>query len=104
MLDDAGEEFVRQRGEDARAVACVRFATAGAAVIHVAEHFLGVDQNLVAPLAFDVGDETDAAGIVFISRVVEPGRAWCRSRHERAFHGPANTPAVPIRFIHYRQP
>ena len=72
LLDHAGEEFVRQRGEDARAVAGVRFAAAGAAVVHVAEHFLGVDQDLMAPLAFDVRDKAHAARIVFVRGIVEP--------------------------------
>ena len=47
-------------------------AAAGAAVVHVAQHFLGVEQNLVAPLALDVRDKADAARIVLERGIVEP--------------------------------
>ena len=66
------EKLVRQRGEDAGAVARVRLAAAGAAVVHVAQHFLGVDQNLVAALALDVRNKAHAARIVLERRVVQP--------------------------------
>ena len=48
------------------------FAAAGAAVVHVAEHFLGVDQNLVASLALDVRNEAHAARVVLVRGIVEP--------------------------------
>ncbi len=71
-LHDALQKLVRQGGEDAGAVARVRLAAAGAAVVHVAEHFLGVDQNLMAPLALDVRNKAHAARIVLERRVVQP--------------------------------
>ena len=80
LLHHAAQELVRQGREDAGAVARVRLAAAGAAVVHVAQHFLGIDQNLVAALAFDVGDEADAARIVLVRRVVQ---ALLRRRAER---------------------
>ena len=72
LLHDASEKLVWQRGQDARAVARVGLAAASAAVVHAAEHFLGVNQYLMAPLALDVGDESDAARIVLVARIIEP--------------------------------
>ena len=71
LARDALEEAVRQRGEDAGAVAGVHFRAARAAMIDVAEHGRGVDQDLVAALALDVRDEADAAGVVLEGGVVE---------------------------------
>ena len=72
LSHDALQELMRQGGEDAGAVARVRLAAAGAAVVHVAEHFLGIDQNLVAALALDVRNKPHAARIVLERRVVQP--------------------------------
>jgi hypothetical protein len=40
-------------------------------MIHVSQHFFGVDQNLMAPLPFDVRNKTYAARIMFVRRVVQ---------------------------------
>ena len=80
---DALEEAVRQRGQDPGAVAGVDLGAARSAMIDVAEHGRGVDQDLVAALALDVRDEADAAGVVLEGGVVEPDLAGpllsCRS-------------------------
>ena len=62
---------MRCLNEDARAVAGVDFATARAAVIHVAEDFLGINENLMAAFAFHVRDKADAARIVLVARIIE---------------------------------
>ncbi len=90
------QKLVRQRGEDAGAVARVRLAAAGAAVVHVAEHFLGIDENLVAALALDVRNEAHAARIVLERRVVQ---ALLRRRAERR----SSPNSVLLRAIHGNQ-
>jgi hypothetical protein len=40
-------------------------------VVHVAQHFLGVDKNLMAPLALDVRNEPNAARIMLMRRIVQ---------------------------------
>jgi hypothetical protein len=60
-----------QGRENPRAVARIRFATTCATVIHVPQHFLGIEHNLMAPLAFDVRDKTHATRVVLVVRVVE---------------------------------
>jgi hypothetical protein len=62
---------VGQGSENARSIARVRFATARAAVVHIAQHFPGVEHNLMASLALDVRDETHATRIMFVSGVVQ---------------------------------
>jgi hypothetical protein len=39
---------------------------------HSAQEMVGVADDLVAALAFDMGNETDAAAVVFEIRVIEP--------------------------------
>ncbi len=70
-LDDLLQELVRQGGQDARAVARVGLAAAGAAVVHAAQQVLRVDHDLMAPLSLDVRDEADAARVVLVRGVVE---------------------------------
>src|SRR3954470_2016632 len=72
VLDDPAKKLVRQRGENPGAVARVRLATAGPAMIHVAKYFFRIDQNLMAALPFNVRNETDAARIVLVRRIVKP--------------------------------
>jgi hypothetical protein len=40
-------------------------------MVHAAEHFLRIDQNLMASLAFDVRNKAHATRIVLVRRVVE---------------------------------
>ena len=71
-LGNLGEEFVRQRRQDAGAIPRVRLATTGATVIHVPQEHVGIKEGLMGSLALDVRDESDATGVVFVRRVVEP--------------------------------
>ena len=67
----ACEEFVRNLDEEARAVAGLRVAAAGAAVGEVDEDLDAFEDDVVRPVSLDGGDETDTACIVFIPRVVQ---------------------------------
>jgi hypothetical protein len=61
---------VRQSGQDAGPVSRIRVTPAGSAVIHVPQHFIRVQNNLMAALALDVGHESDAATVPFLGRIV----------------------------------
>ncbi len=63
---------VRHLDEDARAIAGIRLAAAGAPVIEVAQHLDGLLQDAMRLAALDVDDEPHAAGLVLEPRVVEP--------------------------------
>ncbi len=67
----AGEEFVRDLDEDAGAIAGLGIAAAGAAMGQVDEDLDAFGDNVVGFMAFDAGDETDTAGVMFVSGVVE---------------------------------
>src|SRR5205085_4388905 len=67
----AREEGVRNLHEDAGAVAGARVGADGAAVLEIAENGERVGDDLVRRLALDVGDEADAAGILFAREVVK---------------------------------
>jgi hypothetical protein len=56
--------------EDAGAVAGFRIAAAGSAVGQVDKDFDALVDDVVRLPAFDVGDEPDSAGIVFVPGVV----------------------------------
>src|SRR5690606_28740292 len=58
------EELVRQRRQDAGAVAGVRLGASRAAVIHSAKEMIRVADDLMTANALDVRDETDAAAVV----------------------------------------
>jgi hypothetical protein len=66
LLHLPAEELVGQADEDARAVAAVGLAAAGAAVVHPLEHRQRVVDDLVRRLPFDVADEPDAARVVLV--------------------------------------
>ena len=70
-----GEELVGYLYEDAGSVAAVRFAAAGAAVLHVDEHREGVTDQLVGGFAVQVGDEAGTTGVRFGVGNVEAGGA-----------------------------
>ena len=65
------KQGVGQRGQHAGAVAGVRLAAAGAAVVHLRQHVGGLLHQPVAALAAHMGDEADPAGVVLVGRVVE---------------------------------
>ena len=73
------QEGVRHLEEDAGAVAGVDLATAGAAVVEVAEGLERLLDDGVGFLALDMDDKADAAGVVLELRVVKalPGRRRC---------------------------
>jgi hypothetical protein len=68
------EEGVRNLHQDARAVAGARIGADRAAMFEVAQDVERVGDDLMRPLALDVGDEADAAGILFQRKVVEADR------------------------------
>ena len=47
-------------------------SAAGAAVVHLLVHRQGFGDDVMRAFAFQVGDEADAACVVFVGRVVEP--------------------------------
>ena len=65
------EERVRDLHQDAGAVTGARVGADGAAMFEVAEDVDRVVDDLMRLLAFDVGDEADAAGILFQAGVVK---------------------------------
>ncbi len=72
-------ETVRNLDQDARAVAHQRIGADGAPVVEVLENLQALLDDLVAFLALDVSDEADAAGVVFVLRVVQTLRGGNRS-------------------------
>ena len=80
--------------EDARAVARVGFASAGAAVLEVDEHLHRLADNGVGAMALHVHHEANAAGVVLGARVVQTlsrradsGPSRAASREDRDVHG-----------------
>ena len=67
----AREEGVRDLHQDAGAVAGARIGADRAAVFEVAQDVQRVGDDLMRLLALDVGDEADAAGILFQRGIVE---------------------------------
>ncbi len=53
------------------AVTAVRLAAAGPAVVHVFQHLQRLQDDPVAGVALDVAKEADAAGVVFVLRIVQ---------------------------------
>src|SRR5690606_19489744 len=69
--DHLGEEFVRERRENARSIPRVGIAAAGPPVVHASQDLSGVDEYLVAADPFDVGHEAYSARVVLELRVVQ---------------------------------
>ncbi len=69
-----GEEVVRNLDQDAGAVARVHLAAAGAAVLKVLQGRDAVFDHLVRSPPLEVHQKADAAAVVLVSWVVEPGR------------------------------
>ena len=65
------EELVRDLDQDARAVAHQRVCADRAAVVEVLEDLQTLLDDGMRLLALDVRDEADAAGIVFLGRVIQ---------------------------------
>jgi hypothetical protein len=70
FLHYAAEKLVRQGRQNTSPIAGVWFATASTAVVHIAQDFFGINENLVAALAFDVRNKSHSARIVLEGRVV----------------------------------
>ena len=69
---DLAQECIRHLQEDAGAVAGIGFTAAGAAMVEVDQDGQRLLDDLVGLFPLDVGDEADAAGIVFELGIVEP--------------------------------
>ena len=67
----AREELVRDLDQHAGAVAGFRIAAAGAAMRQVDQDLNALDDDVVRFVAFDVGNEADAAGIVLMAGIVK---------------------------------
>ncbi len=63
---------MRHLDQDAGAIPGVGLGTAGAAVIQVLQDLDALSQDRIRTAALDVGDEAEAAGVLFELRVVEP--------------------------------
>ena len=71
LLAFAGEEFVRNLDQDAGAIAGFWIAAAGAAMRQVEQHLDSLLDNVVTFMAADVGDKTNAAGVVLVRGIVK---------------------------------
>ena len=69
------EEPIGNLQQDAGAVAGVGLAAARAAVPQVHQHLQRLPHDRVGTTPLDVHDEADAAGVVFVQRIVQAGRA-----------------------------
>ena len=101
----AREEGVRDLHQDAGAVAGARVGADGAAMFEVHRMLSRVGDDLMRLLALDVGDEADAAGILFQAEVVQtlgrrtPGMfaLRCRARLSAGFEaGAADSASVTM--------
>jgi hypothetical protein len=68
---DRAQERVGRLDQDPRAVAGVRFAAAGAAVLQIDQDLQCLGDDAVRAFALLVHDEADAAGVAFEARVVQ---------------------------------
>jgi hypothetical protein len=67
----AREELVGDLNQDAGAIAGTGIAAAGAPVGQVDQNLDALEDNVVRPLALEIGNEANAAGIVLLARVVK---------------------------------
>jgi hypothetical protein len=66
------EELIRYLQQDPRAIASLGIGPNRTAVGQAIEYFQPLVNDLVTFVTFDVGNESDTAGIMFICRVVQP--------------------------------
>ncbi|MET3246990.1 hypothetical protein ABIE53_003735 [Burkholderia sp. OAS925] len=71
-------ETVRNLDQNARAVAHERIGADSAAVVEILQNLQALLDDLVTFLALDMSDEADAAGVMFVLRVVQPLRGGNR--------------------------
>jgi hypothetical protein len=94
-------EVIGNLDQDSRAVAHQWIGTDGATMVEVLENLQALLDDRMRSAAFDVGNETDPAGVVFKARVVEAmrngavirerwdggGLGLCRQAHDRLRKG-----------------
>src|SRR5207244_3908499 len=68
------KEVMRDLQKDAGAVARLGIGAHGAAVLEIAQYAEAIGDDLVALEIVDIGDEADAAGIVFVTRIIKAMR------------------------------
>ena len=103
----AREEGVRNLHQDAGAVAGARIGADRAAMFEIAENVERVGDDLVRLLALDIGDEADAAGILFQRRDrrdPRPADASCARARARPVSRPRPPTAHPSRCFRARTP
>src|SRR5581483_450593 len=66
-----GEESVGNLNQDARAVARLRIAAAGASMRQILQNFDTLQHDFVRSITVDIYDKADSAGIMFVGRVVQ---------------------------------
>ena len=65
------KKLMRQSCQDTGAVAGVGFTSTRSAMIHVAQDFIGIQDDLVTGLAFDMRYEANTTRIFFETRIVQ---------------------------------
>ena len=104
----AGEKPVRNLNQEAGAITRLRVAATRPAMSQIDEDLDAFFDDVVRFLALDIGDETDATGIVFVGGVVEPLRRgqpvsglWYNTRiHRNVFNaGRLAHRAGPCHFV-----
>ncbi len=97
------QETVRNLDHDARTVTRQRISADRAAVSQIFQNLQALRNPLVTGLAFDMSDETNAAGIMFMARVVQPlPRRQRRIVHlalTSIIHETGDTPVPQRKFI-----
>ena len=61
---------MRSLDHDAGTVSCIAFTATGTAVLHIFQDGQGIRNDLVALIAFNIGDKADATGIPLKRRMV----------------------------------
>src|SRR5208283_1541897 len=92
------EKRVGNLNQDTRAVAGFRIAAASAAMRQVYQDLYAFEDDIVRLAPFDVHDESDAATVVLVLRVVKALRRWQPRRWEmlRHYYCPCALPTLPI--------
>ncbi len=94
ILCDPGQKAVRQRREDAGAIAGIRFGSTGASVVHAAQEMFGVTDDLVAGLALHMGDESNTTTVPLPVGGVQP---VCRRKCAPRLYVATQSHAIPWR-------
>ena len=106
-----GEELVRDLDQDAGAVAGARVGADRAAMLEIAQDGEGILDQLVRGAALDVGNEADAAGILFERGIVkslrrrQPGVGAVGKARRGAFAARSSAPALACAHVcraHFR--